>query len=320
MFKKVETIKRLGIIVASVILSACSNAQTGAINNMETVNQPRTTLEEISTLSVKNAIQTGKVVSPGYMNAEQEETKEMVIVRNLKASTISVSSIKVEWNGNDKYDYEIECTTESPEGKIFEDNIRFKKVSSSKCYITGLREGTEYNITVKPVSKSDNVECIASNTTCSTESVNVIRDFPQEPGWTNCFAFENANGLTQSPSWDAIQNCYVDEVTDTGIMRTEYGDYCVAMGTVYGYCGDRFLIELNNGVQFTVKICDSKGDRRYHPYAERGKCIIEFIHADGCVPPEVSYTGNYGDFSWDGLIFDNIRSIKQIEYGNKIEY
>lgn len=47
MFKKVETIKRLGIIVASVILSACSNAQTGAINNMETVNQPRTTLEEM---------------------------------------------------------------------------------------------------------------------------------------------------------------------------------------------------------------------------------------------------------------------------------
>lgn len=37
------------------------------------------------------------------------------------------------------------------------------------------------------------------------------------------------------------------------------------MGVWYGYCGDRFLIELENGTQFTTKICDSKG------YADDGE-------------------------------------------------
>lgn len=92
-----------------------------------------------------------------------------------------------------------------------------------------------------------------------TEQVEVIENFPYEDGWTNCFAYENAAGLTRNPSWSAIRGCIPDPITDTGIMRDEYGDYCVAMGTKYGYCNDRFLITLENGIQFTVKICDSKG-------------------------------------------------------------
>lgn len=103
-------------------------------------------------------------------------------------------------------------------------------------------------------------------------------------------------------------------------MRDEYGDYCVAMGTVYGYCNDRFLVELENGTQFTVKICDSKGDIPYHEFGNGGKCVIEFIHADGCLPSSVAFTGNYGSFNWSGLNFDNIKSIKKINYGEKIEY
>ena len=103
-------------------------------------------------------------------------------------------------------------------------------------------------------------------------------------------------------------------------MRDEYGDYCCAMGTVYGYCGDRFLITLKNGVQFTTKICDSKGDRAYHPFGGDGKCIVEFIHADGCLPSCVAFTGNYGSYYWDGLIFDNIECIQKINYGEKVEY
>ena len=48
------------------------------------------------------------------------------------------------------------------------------------------------------------------------------------------------------------------------------------MGVWYGYCGDRFLIELENGTQFTTKICDSKGyaddgEGKYHNFGGSGK-------------------------------------------------
>ena len=54
------------------------------------------------------------------------------------------------------------------------------------------------------------------------------------------------------------------------------------MGVWYGYCGDRFLIELENGTQFTTKICDSKGyaddgEGKYHNFGGSGKCIVEFM-------------------------------------------
>ena len=103
-------------------------------------------------------------------------------------------------------------------------------------------------------------------------------------------------------------------------MRDEYGDYCCAMGTFFGYCGDRVLITLENGTQFTVKICDSKGDRLYHPFGGDGKCIVEFIYADGYLPDCVAVSGNYGSYNWYGLNFDNIQSIKKINYGNPVEY
>lgn len=50
---------------------------------------------------------------------------------------------------------------------------------------------------------------------------------------------------------DKLLSDTVDTITNTGIRRDEYGDYCCAMGVWYGYCHDRFLIELENGTQFT---------------------------------------------------------------------
>ena len=241
-------------------------------------------------------------------------------VENLSASTISVSCIKAEWNGEEGKDYELSVTpTDDSTG--YTENICIKFDGNSKSYITGLREGSEYEIVVKELDDNDKpIESSAAVELCSTESVEVIEEFEPEDGWTNCFAYEHSGGLTLQPSWGAIQGCFPDPVTGTGIMRDEYGDYCCAMGTVYGYCGDRMLITLQNGVQFTVKICDSKGDRAYHPFGGDGKCIVEFIHADGCLPSCVAFTGNYGSYYWDGLIFDNIESIQKINYGEKVEY
>ena len=299
MFIKYVMAKRIiGALTSVVICSSLSvESGSGEINNSSS-----------DSLKARSSV----------VSTATEEKDSILTVENLKASTISVSSVKVEWNMEEDIDYQISCTPIDGDFDYI-DNITFDFPSNSKCYITGLREGTTYQIEVVPISKNGEAT-ISSIVNVETESVDVIEEFWYEDGWTNCFAFESASGLTLNPSWGAIQGCSVDVVTDTGIMRDQYGDYCVAMGTAYGYCNDRFLIELENGVQFTVKICDSKGDRVYHPFGDGGKCIVEFIHDPNSLPRCVSLSGNYGDFSWDGLIFDDIMSIKKINYGEKIEY
>lgn len=249
-----------------------------------------------------------------------EKVQGPVSAKDLSASAISVSCIKAEWTAESDDDYELTITP-TDENTGYCENICVKFEGNDKSYITGLREGSEYEIVVKTLDEDRvPIDDTAVSVLCSTEKVEVIQEYEYEDGWTNCFAYEHAGGLTRNPSWSAIQGCSVDTVTHTGIMRDQYGDYCCAMGTVYGYCGDRFLITLNNGVQFTTKICDSKGNRAYHPFGNGGKCIVEFIHADGCLPSCVGITGNYGCYYWDGLIFDNIAKIQKINYGDPVEY
>lgn len=233
---------------------------------------------------------------------------------NLTAGTVSVSCVKLKWIERDNEEYTVTVTQTVPDDYI--DNVDFVFKSEGVCYVTGLREGTEYLFEI-----CDSEGNLLDSTTGKTETVEIIEEFEYEDGRTNCFSYENAKGLTRNPSYSAIQGAFPDSITGTGIMRDEYGDYCVAMGTYYGYCGDRFLVTLENGVQFTVKICDSKGDRRYHDFGNNGKSIIEFIHADRYLPDCVKFTGNYGCFNWSGLdLGANIRSIQKINYGEKVEY
>jgi hypothetical protein len=230
------------------------------------------------------------------------------------ASTISVSCIKLTWNGDEDAEYTVTLTQTVPDDYI--DNVYFVFQSNSLCYVTGLREGTEYQFTL-----SDSEENILAEITGKTENVEVIAEFEHEDGWTNCFTYENAKGLTANPSWSAIQGAEPDLITDTGILRDAYGDYCCAMGTFYGYCGDRFLVTLENGTQFTVKICDSKGNRRYHNFGNGGKSVIEFIHADGLLPDCAAFSGSYGYYNWFGLdLRANIASIQKINYGDPVVY
>ena len=226
----------------------------------------------------------------------------------LTAATISVSCIKLEWSGDADTEYTVTAIQNVNDDYV--DNIYFEFKSNTLCYVTGLRENSEYTFELS----DENGEILASAVQ-KTEAVEVIEEFDYIDGWTNCFAYERASGLTRDPSYSAIQGAVPDPVTNTGIMRDAYGDYCCAMGTFFGYCGDRFLITLENGTQFTVKICDSKGNRWYHPFSGNGKCIVEFIHADGYLPDCISFTGNYGSYNWYGLNFDNIQN-----YGNPITY
>lgn len=262
-----------------------------------------------------------RVYKSSYVEANDKIVAQRVPSIKAKSSTISVSSVKIKWNGIKDHKYTISCVRAGNDDDIYNQNIRLRCEDNNTCYITGLRENAMYVVTIKDLTANEEESLLAI-----TEKVTVLEEYDYVPGWTNCFAYESISKLTHNPSKAAIAGAIPDPVTNTGIMRDEYGDYCCAMGLWYGEVGDRFLIELENGTQFTVKICDSKGKGSdgkgiYHTFGHdrSGKCIVEFVHC-GKISAELRKSGNYGDFTFDGLIFDNIASIKRIAYGSKIEY
>ncbi len=273
-------------------------------------------------------MQFGSVQPTVTTAAPEPPTVTEITADDLKVSTISVSCLKVTWTDKPDRDYTISCTPHD-ENYAYSDNIYFHFKDEGLCYITGLREGNEYSVTVKPVLKDDEKDgYIAKSATaeCRTETVEVIQEFPFEDGWTGAFAGERASGLRAMPASGAIAGSIVDPITDTGIRRDEYGDYCAALGLFYGLDNDRYLITLQNGTQFTVKQCDSKGwaddgQGKYHNFGSNGKCIVEFIYDDYNLPSCVAYSGSWGYYNWNGLdLGANIESIKKINYGEKIKY
>lgn len=246
-----------------------------------------------------------------------------VSVGDVTVETLSVSCLKV------TAEYGRDCTISVETDAPYEENITV--LENEGCYyLTGLRENSEYTVTVTPVlSESEErsgVVAISTTTTGKTTRVTLLQEYPKEEGWTNCFAGERASGLTLYPSYDAIVDTKVDEITGTGIRRNEFGDYCCAMGLWYGKVGDRFLVELENGTQFTVQICDSKGmaddadgdgepDGRFHWFGheDEGKCVIEFIYDSAYLPDKVLKAGSWGYYNWNGLdLRANIESIHKI--------
>ena len=261
--------------------------------------------------------QTKIADAPAYaakINNNNDKIQTLEHDMNVKTSNISVSCFKVTWDAIDGHEYEISCANPGDVKTQYADNIHCEIRENGLCYITGLRESTAYVVTIhdKTSNKSEEILSI-------TNHVTILEEYDYISGNTDCFAYEAASGLTRNPSKSAIAGAIIDPVTHTGIMRNEYGDYCVAMGLYFGECGDRFLVELENGVQFTVKICDSKGygsdgEGKYHTFGAdgSGKCVIEFIHG-GYVPYEIRQSGNYSTLDWNGLKLDKIKYIYKIE-------
>lgn len=262
-------------------------------------------------------------------NTEEEPSIKNITVDNLKADCISVSCIKVTWDAEEKRDYNIRVNTEA----AYTDNITLVKEKNGVWYITGLRECSDYTIVVEPTlmknEKEEDCNLCFSTVTGRTERTNVLMDYEVPDGNTACFSGKKASELSE-PITDAV----TDPITETGIIRNQYGDYCCSMGAWYGTVGDRFLVELENGVQFTVMICDNKGeadsidseeipDGRFNWFdgVENGKCVIEFIYDDNSLPDGVASSGNWGMNNWNGLnLSANIMTLKKISNGNPIQY
>ena len=290
-----------------------------------TTTTPKTTTTAVTTTSkeTKTTTSTTTKQTTTLQTEQPAPVTQKIKVKNLKAEATSVSSIRVTWEQERNREYEISCETKAP----YSENIHIFFPEKGVCCITGLRVNSEYDITMSPIlNDNEKADVIPSSTKCKTPNVEVIQEFDHEDGWTNCFSGERASGLTAMPSSGAIYGSQVDSITNTGIRRFENGDYCCAMGTHYGYCNDRFLIELENGIQFTTRICDSKGcgdvqDENglglYHWFGgeNAGKCIIEFIHDDNYLPSCVAFSGTWGGYNWNGLnLGANIKSIEKINY------
>jgi hypothetical protein len=259
------------------------------------------------------------------VSLHKAEIKQIPTIKaeNVQVTPASVSSLKVTWDAEEGRDYSISWQTEAP----YSENIQVVFKENGTAYLTGLRENSEYTVCVEPIlAEDEEADVIKEEVVGHTPWVEVIQDFDREEGWTSCFASESASGLTRAPSSDAIYGYEVDAITDTGICRFENGDYACAMGKHYGLCGDRFLVELDNGIQFTCRICDSKGEGDvqdewgnglYHWFGGEGggKCIIEFIHDEYSLPDCVYYSGSWGYYNWNGLnLCSNIASIRKINY------
>ena len=265
-----------------------------------------------------------------FSGVSPEPEVQELSVNDLNVSTISVSCLKVTWDSEPERDYYVSCTAHD-DNYAYGDNMYFVFKGNDLCYITGLRENTEYTVTVEPILSDDEQDSYSVKSVTAdgkTETVEVIYEFPHEDGWTSAFCGERASGLRVSPASDAIYGSIVDPITGTGIRRNEYGDYCAALGLFYGLDGDRYCVELENGIQFTVKQCDSKGyaddgEGKYHWFGGEGngKCIIEFIYDDYNLPSCVAFSGSWGYYNWNGLdLSSNIKSIKKINYGDPVEY
>lgn len=289
-----------------------------------------TTIAVTSPVTFKEPFSETAVTDTVAVTETATEAVQTVRVDGLNVSTISVSCLKVTWNGEQGRDYEVSVDTQAE----YTENIYYLFKSNSLLYITGLRENSEYDITITPIIH-ENETAEPSTVTGHTEQVHVVYDFDANPESyaiykdsgvlyaTDFFAGEKAGGLTAQPSSGAIYGAINDPITDTGICRDEFGDYCAALGEYFGSTWDRYLIEFDNGQQITVKQCDSKGYRWYHPVGNdnSNRNIVEFIWYGSSAPSNVMYSGTWGYCNWNGLIMTQIRSIKKIDYPeNIVEY
>jgi hypothetical protein len=91
----------------------------------------------------------------------------------------------------------------------------------------------------------------------------------------------------------------------------------VALGTVYGEIGDRFIITTDEGNTYTAIMSDAKGSdavfyddvHSWYHYAGNGYNVVEFVVQTEYLPSAVTISGNCGAVD---RLSGNIVSIERI--------
>ena len=136
--------------------------------------------------SVPKSTTTSTKLAATSAYAENEQTDAVT----LTAAAISVSCIKLEWNGDADTEYTVTAIQNVNDDYV--DNIYFEFKSNTLCYVTGLRENSEYTFEL-----SDADGNLLASTVQRTEAVEVIEEYDYIDGWTDCFAYEKSKRSDQ---------------------------------------------------------------------------------------------------------------------------
>lgn len=118
---------------------------------------------------------------------------------------------------------------------------------------------------------------------------------------------------TTSKQWELQQYAW----TDSDGFRRINNDYCVALGTVYGEIGDRFIITTDEGNTYTAIMSDVKGTdavfyddiHSWYHYAGNGCNVVEFVVQTEYLPSAVTISGSCGAVDY---LSGNIVNIERV--------
>lgn len=113
-------------------------------------------------------------------------------------------------------------------------------------------------------------------------------------------------------------------ITETGLIKDDYGFIAAALGSYYGAIGDRFVFTLDSGVQLYLIKADAKSDSHTH-----GGCshtvdhsVIEFVIDEAKAKQYFGVSSNnlvkHGNFNNIDMFKGNIIDSKKVTINKEI--
>lgn len=172
-------------------------------------------------------------------------------------------------------------------------------------------ESISTNVETTKVPESDSAS--TSETTLDAIPIDAQSLFYEMDTWFKAYMDYRTISDTSSAQYALQQEAWTD---DQGLRRIG-DDYLVAMGTGWltNGCGDRFLVTLETGIQFTVMVGDIKADCHTDPTRRYRACggganVIEFIVDTNLLAEEAR---NAGTISAYATFAGNIVEIAALE-------
>lgn len=222
------------------------------------------------------------------------------------------NSILIDWDVDATRSYEVYLSGLS--NTVYDSYFDFDS-GISDCVISGLESGVSYTVRVTPLLSDEEKAAGCEATTSITPAETIVT--LNKPTASKEYDVEKAQNkypyvLDSVADKTAIEMCFPDFVTGTGILRNELGDYCVAMSSFYGNVGDRYHVTMSNGMDFTVYQVAVNGTE---PYETDGMyhILMKFVTDETDLPESVQKSGDYGSGAWKGFKLNNIEKIEKIK-------